>query len=74
MLATELSSGSNEPAHLDRALRQALARHESALGRLRYELPSPSEGTLAELELAERLLRETQSRRDAVSTKAGRRG
>ncbi len=67
MLATEYRAGTTEIANLDRALRHALARHESALGRLRYELPTPSEATLAELEAAESLLRDTQARRDALS-------
>ncbi len=65
MLATEPRPGTTEAARLDRALRQALARHESALGRLRYELPNPSEATLVELESAERALRQSQAERDA---------
>lgn len=74
MLATLPSPVSTEATRIERAVRQALARHETALGRLRYELPNPSEATLAELEAAESSLRQTQAARDAFGSRRGRAG
>jgi len=69
VLTTDQRQEVAEASRLDRALRYALARHESALARLRYELPHPSEPTLAELEAAERLLRDSQAERDALNVR-----
>lgn len=71
MLAIEQRPDVTEMLRHDRALREALARHESALGRLRYELPNPSESTLSELAAAEAELRRSQSLRDAFVRRRG---
>lgn len=71
MLAIEQRPDVTEMLRHDRALRVALARHESALGRLRYELPNPSEATLAELAAAEAELRRSQTLRDAFVQRRG---
>lgn len=71
MLAIEQRPDVTAMMRHDQALRAALARHESALGRLRYELPNPSEATLAELAAAEIELRRSQSLRDAFVQRRG---
>lgn len=48
---------------LEAALHSALARHECALGKLKYQLPRPSDAALSELQAAEDALRELQARR-----------
>jgi hypothetical protein len=51
---------------LQTTLETALGRHETALARLRLELPSPSALVCRELEAAENALRAVQARRDQL--------